>query len=164
MNRTKYASINFTVTTATWLVFGQTKSVNLSCIKWTVSCLHFENDATLPLHACHTVLSWRTEFRSFQVGPAAEPPFVPADLIFEADIFIYTFCFVRGFLYLIVVKMGCAGFTCSKHSLCALNILYVVSIHSRIYHMVYHPVAFIRRYSVFFTLSVFYHHEGNVLF
>ena len=23
--------------------------------------------------------------------------------------------------------MGCAGFTCSKHSLCALNILYVVS-------------------------------------
>ncbi|KAK0142354.1 Tetraspanin-13 [Merluccius polli] len=24
--------------------------------------------------------------------------------------------------------MGCAGFTCSKHSLCALNILYVVSV------------------------------------
>uniref|UniRef100_A0A3B4WG01 Uncharacterized protein n=1 Tax=Seriola lalandi dorsalis TaxID=1841481 RepID=A0A3B4WG01_SERLL len=24
--------------------------------------------------------------------------------------------------------MGCAGFTCSKHALCALNILYVVSV------------------------------------
>nr|XP_049607287.1 tetraspanin-13b isoform X2 [Syngnathus scovelli] len=26
--------------------------------------------------------------------------------------------------------MGCAGFTCSKHSLCALNILYVFSVSS----------------------------------
>ena len=31
------------------------------------------------------------------------------------------------FIYFLI-KMGCSGFTCSKHCLCALNILYVVSI------------------------------------
>ena len=32
--------------------------------------------------------------------------------------------------------MGCAGFTCSKHSLGALNILYVVRLPATLYHMV----------------------------
>lgn len=34
---------------------------------------------------------------------------------------------LKTILRQLFTKMGCNGFTCSKHSLCALNILYIVS-------------------------------------
>lgn len=40
---------------------------------------------------------------------------------------IYWNVFLRIDSIFYLSKMGCAGFTCSKHSLCVLNILYVVS-------------------------------------
>ncbi len=119
--------------------------------------------------------NWRTKLRSFQVGAAAERPSLPAgkqncrlsavlfvcilllDLLF-IDTLVLRICCVY-----LLTKMGCAGFTCSKHSLCALNILYVVSIHSRMYHMDHYTGGLISRRSVLSIMWACKSSEGNVL-